>query len=739
VIKGNNIMNNVNGRGNQRLLISRGGLMADAEQDVLTANSISEGPTPHSIWQAMVGTPITDEFLNWPADLFALTHVILERSEAYRFVLSPPPGAEWPPTRFSSAWADAVEESARQWSAWIEDRTLAFPTLLADEWNVFRDRAGITLDDLADGRDWEMCEALLTLHAIADEACAGLGLSLDRSDGRASAYRAHGRELLARTGSLARIPTHFLRVLPKVRTRTDGTSLRSFSRYACVLSRGVDVRWHKVPVRRSGTGPEVRHANLLLLPWPLRVRESDFRPIEGSVQRLSKYPFGFFEFAPSEKLDLDLVERLLVSAREEVDSVDVVMLPECAVEESEIPALEALLGRYGVAMLGTGVRQQSQQPGRLSSNWVHMGINPNLEKGASLPDYANGEWFHIRQNKHHRWSLDERQVLQYHLGGALHPHIRWWEATDIPRRGVQFSELGDDIILVSLVCEDLAQIDDVAEVIRSVGPTVVYTPLLDGPQLSSRWAARYASVLADDPGAAVLTLTSYGMVQRSRPNGRELSPVVALWKDPVRGFREIPLENGAQGVLLTVCGDLTTRSSADGRHPIDNMTEYFDVAVYQVRANTAVAPSFRAESKTADKRVMEVDDLTILTGWAQAVAEALAYAPDRVEPLLAEARGATPWRSKLGIPEPSRQLDDALRSLGRAVRSAASRTKASKLDAVHRLCREPGLAEHRLDTFVRRVLRSAIEQVRTRGIQECCPPSDPISVKMLIKQWDDEV
>ena len=50
-----------------------------------------------------------------------------------------------------------------------------------------------------------MCDALLTLHAIADEACAGLGIALDRSDGKGCLYRARGRELLARTGSLARI------------------------------------------------------------------------------------------------------------------------------------------------------------------------------------------------------------------------------------------------------------------------------------------------------------------------------------------------------------------------------------------------------------------------------------------------------------------------------------------------------------------------------------------------------
>ena len=269
-----------------------------------------------------------------------------------------------------------------------------------------------------------------------------------------------------------------------------------------------------------GTDPRSRHSNLLLLPWPLRVRESDFRPLEGSVHKPGKEPFGFFKFAPSEKLDLDLVSRLIVAARDEVDSVDVVLLPENAVAESEIDELEAMLDHHGVVALWTGVRQRS--PGQLPGNWVHMSCSPRLEKGAGLPSTTGEQWFHFRQNKNHRWSLDERQIDQYHLGGALHPHIRWWEAMDVPRRAVQFFETGDGITLVSLVCEDLAQIDDVADVVRSVGPTMIYTPVLDGPQLSSRWAARYASVLADDPGSAVVTLTSYGMALRSRPHGRDL-------------------------------------------------------------------------------------------------------------------------------------------------------------------------------------------------------------------------
>jgi hypothetical protein len=95
-----------------------------------------------------------------------------------------------------------------------------------------------------------------------------------------------------------------------------------------------------MPVRRKGTDPSARRANLLLLPWPLHVRVSDFRPVDTSVQRLAKEPFGFFEFAPSEKLDLDLVDRLIIAAREEVNSVDSVQLPESAVDESDIDDLK---------------------------------------------------------------------------------------------------------------------------------------------------------------------------------------------------------------------------------------------------------------------------------------------------------------------------------------------------------------------------------------------------------------
>jgi hypothetical protein len=687
------------------------------EQAVLTQSSRKEEPTPASLCYSLTGSSISDEFLDWPADLFALTDVILGRAEVYRFVLCPPHGMRWPPARIPN-WPDAVEAAGRQWSAWVENQDGPPPDLLAEEWSIFRERAGISLEDLAEGHDWRICEALLTLHAIADEACAGLGSALDCSNGKGSLYRARGRELLARTGTLARIDTHRLRVLPKVRTPSNGTSWRSFSRYACVVRPGVEAEWHRIPIRRCGTGPRSRHANLLLLPWPLRVRESDFRPVEDSVQRLDREPYGFFEFAPSERLDLDLLSRVISAARDEVDSVDVVLLPESAVDESELNDLEALLSREGVAMLITGVRQRSSKPGLPPGNWVHMGFDPSLEKGRPLPVSEAEEWFHLRQNKHHRWSLDERQINQYHLGGALYPHVRWWEGTDVPRRMIRFVELGDEITLVALVCEDLAENDNVSEIIRSVGPTALITPLLDGPQLSSRWAARYASVLADDPGSGVLTLTSFGMVQRSRPHGRDSVPVVALWKDPVRGMREIPLEAGAQGILLTVCGEVSTRRTTDGRRPVDNATEQFDVAVHQVRARSVSQGPSTVQSETPAPRVLETDEVTVLTGWAQAVAEAVAHAPECVQGLLADAKAEAPWRAMLGIEKPSQPLGDALFCLSEVVREVTSPGGTPTTGALLSACMEGQSDKPRLERLVRCVLRSTMEQLRMRQAVE---------------------
>src|SRR5262249_45355503 len=153
---------------------------------------------------------------------------------------------------------------------------------------------------------------------------------------------------------------------------------------------------------------------------------------------------------------------------------------------------------------------------------------------------------------------------------------------------------------------------------------------------------------------AVLTLTSFGLVDRSRPTGHDASRVIALWKARSRRAREIPLEVGAQGVVLTICGRPACRGCADGRRPVEDAIDAFDVAVQQIKVPpaTAAAPSF-SKSEKPTPPALELGELTILTGWAQTLAETLAFGPERVSELLADARAGAPWRAALGIVEPS--------------------------------------------------------------------------------------
>src|SRR5215469_16946578 len=443
--------------------------------------------TVGSLWHDIAGRQLGDELLEWAPDLFAFTDVVLGRSEAYRFAVSPPDGASWPPSEMPD-WSLAIAGASAGWCAWVESDGTKLTGLVAEEWAVVRERSATTLDELATGRAWRVCQALFTLHAIADEACAGTGVAVADVPRDGHRFRARARELLARTGSLSRVSRQRLRVLPRVRNAAGGPSIRSMSRYVCVRGPGVEAVWNRIPARTVRPGGTAQDGNVLMLPWPLRIEAEDFRP-SGAVERAEFDPYGFFEFAPGEPLDLDLADRVLQSARNQEGSVDIVVLPESALRPGDIDDLEALLTSHDVFLVVAGVREPSGPDGRFGANWLHLGVR------------FGGRWWRYRQNKHNRWFLDDRQIEQYQLAATLPPApgVRWWEAIAVPRRAVQVLEMDEGVTLVSLVCEDLARIDEVSDLLRAIGPTLVVTTLLDGPQLASRWTARYASVLADDP------------------------------------------------------------------------------------------------------------------------------------------------------------------------------------------------------------------------------------------------
>jgi hypothetical protein len=504
----------------------------------------------------------------------------------------------------------------------------------------------VPLSEIGSGRAWRVCEALLTLHAIADEACARLVVAVNPpNDG--IVLRARTSERLARAGTIARIDPSFLRVVPKYRTPSAGIKSRSISRHVSRTGPAVSLSVDKVRSPRGGSA--ARQLNVLLLPWPLRVAAEDFRPLPGSIHEREVEPFGFFQFEPSEPLDVSLVDGLLMTASERVGRVDIVVLPESAVTRCDLPRLEAALSRHGVTMLIAGLRDGPAGSNALASNWVHFGAE------------CCGRWWHYRQDKHHRWSLDRRQVEQYNLEGVLNPRVRWWEAIEINRRSLQIIERDDGHTIASLVCEDLAHIDDVFDLLRAVGPTLVVALLLDGPQLGSRWTARYASVLADDPGSAVLTLTSYGMVANAGRGGRSPSSVVALWKDNARGLREISLDADAQGILLTLDRHPAIRRSADGRLPEHTAGDLRLSGVTQVRA-AATARTSAASDGPHEQRLSPSDN-TVFVCWSEALATAQGSNPSVIDAVTASARAGAAWRAEFGLPQPSGALSDALDEL----------------------------------------------------------------------------
>ena len=140
--------------------------------------------------------------------------------------------------------------------------------------------------------------------------------------------------------------------------------------------------------------------------------------------------------------------------------------------------------------------------------------------------------------------------------------------------------------------------------------------------------------------------------------------------------------------------------------------------MHQIHAAPALSGSQPSQIDPPLPPALEVEELTILTGWAQAVAETLAYAPERVLGLVADACPGGRWRAALKIAEPSPQLSDAIDVIDQIVRTSAPPSGSPTLDALIAAASEGRPGETNLARLVRGVLRSTLEQRRTRQARE---------------------
>jgi hypothetical protein len=313
----------------------------------------------------------------------------------------------------------------------------------------------------------------------------------------------------------------------------------------------------------------------LLLPWPTSVATDDFQEVSPGVVRYDgSEPPGYFRYAPQVSDDPERfagrLKQALASAREQAGVIDAIVFPELALTEPQYYAAERVAFEArcilicGLRQAGAGLGDWDANLSVLQAAGAVRGSEPEVDPKDPLLSSLR-----LFQAKHHRWYLDRAQIVNYQLGGRLSASRGGWEHIDLPHRVLHFVTLNATTWTV-LVCEDLARQDPAADLIRAVGPNLLIALLMDGPQLSGRWPARYASVLAEDPGTSVLTLTSLGMAERSRPiiqSGQRAEPsrVIALWRDAVAGEIEIALDACDDACVLTLEHQLRTEYCADGR------------------------------------------------------------------------------------------------------------------------------------------------------------------------------
>jgi hypothetical protein len=394
-------------------------------------------------------------------------------------------------------------------------------------------------------------------------------------------FEARAWRRLQEHGSLSRLSPVRIRIVPKTRVCPYGITSNSLSRYLALSYEAVAVRWSRLAREAS----EPRDYSIVLVPWPLSLDASAFRPVRAVPLGMDAETYGFFEFAPVQPLDAALLASVLREARMTAGHVDAVVFPESAVCPEETAVVEHVLEDCGATFLIAGVRKRPSG-GALGRNYLQFGIR------------TAARWERYEQDKHHRWCLDEGQIRQYHLTRALDPKKLWWEAIDIRERALHLVDLGGGVTAAPLVCEDLARLDEVSDVVRRVGPSLVVALLLDGPQLASRWPGRYASILADEPGSTVLTLTSFGMATRSRPPGKRSSRVVAHWNNREDGAREIGLAPGSAAVLLTAFPTERTLWTADGRRH-DDVPGLTLSGVHQLRGRRSRTPRYAGARSAA--------------------------------------------------------------------------------------------------------------------------------------------
>ncbi|MBL8951905.1 MAG: hypothetical protein JNK82_14070, partial [Myxococcaceae bacterium] len=304
----------------------------------------------------------------------------------------------------------------RRGRAWMD---MEIGSWLSRRWDVltqYWDEELRSATDTPELPNWAL--AGLEIMAAADEACVGVGFGRRSFVARLAQDHIAPRMRDASLGWL--LDPNECCVLPKTRTPTVGCNVRSLSLHLALLPPQRIVQAQHLDPR--DTTAQRTTMGVLLVPFPYEVLASDFSgtKVRGQLWghlRLS-HRWGR---SPSPKALSNFVSELISECERQGRRVDVVVLPELALSDSQSRSMRRLASRRGVQLVIAGVhRRQRKRPSlNLATGWVRSAGRAPLE------------W---TQAKHHRWRVEKWQVQNYGL--QLSQQISWWEDIDVQRRSV---------------------------------------------------------------------------------------------------------------------------------------------------------------------------------------------------------------------------------------------------------------------------------------------------------------
>lgn len=624
-------------------------------------------------------------FLDWPPNTFAITSVILKRTGAYKFIVSKAWNDEKDrfKTEYSNCisahqsideWQDAIEDISQFWAEMINDTFLSgisgkerefkgklskelwkckvgkLNEIANDTWNSII-TTNVTLNDLRTFNiyqeidEFEKQESinniltnLIKLHIISDETCTGLGL-LGNVNYSSSIFRYVANMLLIATGSLSTFSKQIGIVIPKMKTPNSGLTIRSISHHLTFHTTEVEVMWRPFPWANIPQNT----LNIMAVCWPDEVPNNYFKiekdnfgqyryftlasPINEAEDRNKAKPFNIKKIIAS----LDSAKEL------GYDKIHTIVLPEGALTEVEFESLLIALNYHfcgeffenenaKIPMVVSGVRRKKKVKNKRKDE-TREGETKEIEVNElRIALYFANKWYFLSQKKHHQWRLDKNQIIQYGLSNKLSLDRDWVEKIEIDQRRLSVIAPADWLTISPLICEDLARLEPVSEIIRGIGPSLLLALLSDGPQLTTRWSARYASVFADDPGTSVLSITSLGMVKKSKKSedwfnvsleGRNNikvdgvsenngEKVLGLWKDQISGSKDIKvLNNNSNTFILTVSSSLSEEFTADGR------SDHGNSSIIQVQGIKQIHNKLLAENEKSIAEKIKLYDLLL--------------------------------------------------------------------------------------------------------------------------------